>query len=85
MLGRHQCSHEALRSTIPSDHATILLMHVSQDSKDVEEKLRDLIPWLIRLKENIVAAGADRNPEDAKRDEQLARFVSRSYCFARST
>ena len=54
-------------------------MHVSQDSKDVEEKLGDLIPWLVKLKENVPVVSADADPEDAERDEQLTRFVSYSY------
>jgi hypothetical protein len=76
MPGRHQCAHEALRSTIPSDRSTISLTHLPQDSKDVEEKLGDLIPWVLKLKESVPAASADGDPEGAKRDEQLILFVS---------
>lgn len=79
ILGRYYSAHETLRGTTPSDRATISLTHLFQDSKDVEEKLDDLIPWLVKLKENVPGVSADADSEDAKRDEQLTLFVSYSY------
>jgi len=52
----------------------------SQKSKDVEDKLGDLIPWLIRLKDSVATANASDNHEEAGRYEQLIQFVSRVYC-----
>ena len=46
----------------------------SQGYKDVEDKLEDLVIWLTKLK-NSVTSGIDSG-EEAKRREQLARFLS---------
>ncbi|KAF9779770.1 hypothetical protein BJ322DRAFT_339349 [Thelephora terrestris] len=52
------------------------LMKLCEDSKDVEEKLGDLITWVLKLKENVPAASADDDPEGAMRDEQLIRELN---------
>lgn len=76
----HQCAHQTLRRAFISNRATAPLMYPSQQSKDVEEKLGDLIPWLIRLKDSVATVNASDNHEEARRYEQLIRFVSRPYC-----
>ena len=58
------------------DRAAISLTHSSQEFKDVEDKLADLIPWLAKLKGSTTTARADDNPEDAERRKQLTLFVS---------
>ena len=64
-------------------------MRPFQESKDVEEKLRDLIPWISKLKDSVTSPGAGDNPEEVERLEQLIRFAppprrltcsSQSYC-----
>jgi len=57
----------------PADSST-------QQSKDVQDKLGDLIPWLVKLKDSVTTAGANGNHEEAKRREQLIRCVSRPRC-----
>ena len=53
----------------------------SQQSKDVEDKLGDLILWLIKLKDGVTTASADGNHEETKRHEQLIQCVASSlYC-----
>lgn len=44
-----------------------------QQSKDVEAKLKDLIPWLTQLRDNLTKANSD--PEEAERREQLKLSV----------
>ena len=56
-----------------------LLIHSSQESKDVEEKLGDLIPWLTKLKDNVMAPSAEDNREEMERLEQLTRFPLHHY------
>ena len=48
----------------------------SQESKDVEDKLKDLIPWLVKLKNSAATASTDDNQEEAKRHEQLTQCVT---------
>ena len=54
------------------------LTDFSQQSKDVEDKLGDLIPWLIKLKDSVTTASADGNHEETKRREQLIQCVASS-------
>lgn len=58
--------------------------YVSQQCKDVEDKLEDLIPWFIKLKETVVASDTNGNHEEAERRKQLTRFVSWFCCLANS-
>ena len=55
------------------------LTDFSQQSKDVEDKLGDLIPWLIKLKDSVTTASADGNHEETKRREQLIQCVVSSF------
>lgn len=50
-----------------------------QESKDVEDKLEDLIPWLTKLRGSVNTVHPNDNREDVERREQLARFVSPSH------
>ena len=79
VFGGYQRSHKALRSTFPSNRATIWLIRSSQECKDVEEKLEDLIPWLTKLKDNVMTPSAGDSNEEAERLEQLTRFISYLY------
>ena len=54
------------------------LTDFSQQSKDVEDKLGDLIPWLIKLKDSVTMASADSNHEETKRREQSIQCVASS-------
>lgn len=56
-------------------HATTLLTDLLQQCKDVEDKLKDLIPWLTKLKDSVMATSADGNHEETKRLEQLTQCV----------
>ena len=59
-------------------------LYVSQQCKDVEDKLGDLIPWLTKLKGTVVASDTNGNYEEAERRKQLTRFVSWFCCLANS-
>ena len=74
--GRHQCTDQTLRSGLPSNRIPISLTSIFQECKDVEEKLRDLIPWLTKLKGSMMTTRADENHEDVERREQLTRSVT---------
>ena len=71
--------------SVPSGHAAISLTRSCQEFKDVEEKLGDLIPWLMKLKESVATARPGDNSEDAERTEQLTRFASRTRDLADSS
>ena len=58
--------------------APALLTDLFQQSKDVEDKLRDLIPWLTKLKDSVTTAGVDG--DEAIRREELTRCVSHFRC-----
>ena len=73
---RYKCPHKTLRSAFLPNHATIPLTHGSQQSKDIEEKLGDLIPWLTKLKDSVATPSADGNLEEAERRKQLTQLVS---------
>ena len=77
MLGRHQCAHKTLRCASQPDRATISLIHSSQESKDVRDKLGDLVLWLTKLKGAFLTTSADNNREEAERRAQLTRFPPR--------
>ena len=76
VLGGHRCAHKTLRSAFRLDRLAIPLIYPSQESKDVEEKLGDLIPWLAKLRDSVTTVSAEDNHEEADRREKLARFVS---------
>ena len=42
------------------------LTDLSQQSKDVEDKLGELIPWLIKLNGSVTTASADGNREEQR-------------------
>lgn len=85
MFGRHQCPRETLRSPFQSDPATLLLIHPSQESKDVEDKLGDLVIWLTKLKNSVVTTSTDDDHEEARRREQLTRFLPHPYRLTNSS
>jgi len=60
------------------DNAPTPLTASYQQSKDVEDKLVDLIPWLTKLKDNATSATADGNHEEAKRREILTQCMAPS-------
>ena len=75
MLGRHQRAHKTLRCEFQSDRTAIPLSHSSQESKDVKDKLGDLVLWLTKLKDGVLTTSADENREEAERRAQLTRFA----------
>ena len=85
VFGRDQRTHQALPSPFLLNRATTPLTCPSQQSKDVEDELGDLIPWLIRLKDSVATAGADGNHQEVERRERLMRFVSCPYCLGRNS
>ena len=46
---------------------------LSQEYKDVKEKVDQLVPWLTRLKDNIAVVATGVDPEEEKRREELSR------------
>ena len=79
VLGRYRCTDQTLRGVSPSNRAAIPFTRSSQECKDVEDKLGDLIPWLTKLKENITTPHADEDGDDAQRRGHLTRFVSHTH------
>ena len=53
------------------------LTDIPQQSKDVEDELESLIPWLTKLNNSLTKGSADDTQEEAVRREQLLRFVPR--------
>lgn len=69
-----------MRSSNTTRFASAELRHslvdtFTQESKDVEDKVGDLIPWLTKLRGSVAAASADGNVEEAQRREKLIRLV----------
>ena len=64
---------------------TISLIHSSQESKDVEDKLGELALWLTKLKDNVGTVSSDDNLEEAERREQLLKFLSHPHHRANSS
>ena len=68
----YQRGHQALRSrVIPCRFYQSLT--VSQESKDVKEKAKQLIPWLNRLKDNFATATDEIDLEEEQRRAELSR------------
>ena len=78
VFGRYRCADQALRSPFLSNRAAISLTRTSQECKDVEDKLRELLPWLAKLKESVTTARADDSYR-AEGRETLTRFASHIY------
>ena len=76
VFGRYQCARQTLRSAFSPNDASASLTYLSQQSKDIEDNLRDLIPWLTKLKDTVTTPVADGNHEEAERRERLTRCVS---------
>ena len=76
VFGRHQCAYQTLRRASLSNRASTLLTGPFQECKDIEDKIGDLIPWLIKLKDSVMTTSADGNDEETKRREQLIQCVS---------
>ena len=55
------------------------LTDIPQQSKDVEDELEGLIPWLTKLNNSLTRGTTDSTQEEAVRREQLSRFVIRSH------
>ena len=75
VLGRHQCAHQTLRCASQPDRATISLIHSSQESKEVRDKLGDLAIWVTKLKDGVLTTSAGDNGEETERRAQLTRFL----------
>ena len=67
------------------ESCTASLTDPFQGCKDVEDKLGELVLWLIKLKDNVTTTGANGNPQEAKGRDQLTRFVSHPYRFIDSS
>jgi len=51
---------------------------VSQQNKDIREKIKDLEPQLEALKQSIITTTIDGGPGESGRRKELARYVRRS-------
>jgi len=51
------------------------LTDFSQQSKDVSDKLEELIPWLNKLLEGLAKVDADEGQQEVERRTQLARLA----------
>jgi len=78
--GVHQWCHQTPRCVFLSSRALASLTDLPQESKDVEAKLEELIPWLIKLKGSVTTASADNNHEEAERWEKLTQCVFCPHC-----
>ena len=52
------------------------LTDFSQQSKDVSDKLDELIPWLTKLREGLAKVDANEGQQEVERRTQLARLTS---------
>jgi len=52
------------------------LTDLSQQSKDVSDKLEELIPWLTKLLEGLAKVDANEDQQEVERRTQLARLAS---------
>jgi len=75
MFGRHHRAHQTLRRAFPPSSALTPLTESLQQSKDIEDKLADLILWLTKLKDSATLARADGDHGEAERREQLKQYV----------
>lgn len=66
VLGTYQCTNQTPRSLFPLNGAATLLMHSSQEFKDIEEKIGDLVSWLAKLKRSITTTRAGDNRKDVE-------------------
>ena len=70
--GRCQRTHQTLRSKV-IPHRFYPEFTVSQEYKDVKEKVDQLVPWLRKLKENLAIVTTDVDPEEEKRRDELSK------------
>ena len=49
----------------------------SQETKDVKERLEDLVTWVTALEESLMKLKTGNDPEEGERCQQLAQFISR--------
>lgn len=75
MFGRHHRAHQTLRRASPLSSAPNPLTESPQQSKDIEDKLAELILWLTKLKDSATLASADGDHGEAERREQLKRYA----------
>ena len=73
--GISDCHHQTLWRAFPLNSAPTPLTESSQQSKDIEDKLGDLIPWLAKLNERTTLTSIDGNHEEAERRAQLKGCV----------
>jgi hypothetical protein len=76
VFGGNQCVHQTLRRAFLSNNLSTSLTDTPQESKDIEDQLESLLPWLARLKDGVTKSGVDSTHEEAERREQLTRFGS---------
>ena len=76
MSGRRHRPHQTLRCELLSSNPSNLLTDAPQESKDVDDKLESLIPWLTKLNDSVTKSGTDCTHEEAERRDRLTRFVS---------
>ena len=74
VFGGNHCAHQTLRRAFPSNNLSASLTDTPQESKNIEDQLESLLPWLTRLKDSMTKSGADSTREEAERREQLTRF-----------
>ena len=75
LFGRHHRAHQTLRCTFLLSSTPTPPTGSLQQSKDVEDKLGDLIPWLTKLKDSAALTSLGGNHEEAERRERLKRYV----------
>jgi hypothetical protein len=76
VFGGNQCAHQTLRRAFLSNNPSTPLTDTPQQSKDIEDQLESLIPWLEKLKDSMTKSGADSSHEEAERRDQLTRFAA---------
>jgi len=69
-------SSNTMRHVCTELYPYTLLTDPSQQIQDVKDKLEDLVPWVIKLKDTLTAANAKDDREEAERQDQLAKFAS---------
>ena len=64
MFGRHRCPYQTPPRASLSNRVSTLLTGLFQQCKDIEDKVGDLVPWLVKLKDSVMTTSADGDNEE---------------------
>ena len=59
-----------------SNFSRASIIDSSQESEDVRDKLEELVPWVMKLREDLGKVGPNEDLQEVERRTQLARLAS---------